>query len=177
MVDAGLASGLKKDSLFLGFKLGMTKKAFYARAWKLNNEQKVTNGGRNMSVEYTLKELKYPAKMNFYPTFYHNRIYQMPVVVHYTEWSPWNKKLFADSLLTDLVHLFKKKYSKDFIVINNKEKGKVYVNVEGNRAISIFKNDDNELVNILFTDLSIQREILKQKQPWTYYWNRVQNFF
>jgi len=177
MINEGLESGVVKDNLFLGFKLGMTKKQFFAHAWKLNKEHMVTNGGKNMSVEYSMHELSHPAKMNFYPTFYNNRIYQMPVVVKYTEWSPWNKNLHADSLQIDLVKLFQHKYGKKFITLHLKKRGDIYVNVEGNRSISIFKGDNNELVNILFTDLSIQREIQKKKHPWLYYWNKIQNIF
>jgi len=177
MINRGLASGIKKDSLFLGFNFGMTKKQFFAHAWKLNKEKLVTNGGQNMSIEYQLKELPHVAVMNFYPTFYNNHIYQMPVVVSYKGWSPWNKNLSADSLQVALVKLFKRKYGKDFFTIHNKKRGKIYVNVEGNRGISIFKGENNQMVNILFTNLSIQRKIEEKKHSWLSYWRRIQSLF
>ena len=51
--------------------------------------------------------LKYPASMNFYPDFYENKICKMRVDFQYDGWAPWNKNLYADSLLPDVVNLYR----------------------------------------------------------------------
>jgi len=166
-----LATGVRKDSLFLGFKLGMTKKEFYGRAWELNKEHVVKNGGRNMSVEYHFDDLKKPAVMNFYPTFYENKIYQMPVVVKYDAWAPWNRNLYADSLQQDLLRLFKKWYGKDFIKVHDKKKGLIYIKVDGNRSIAILQENDM-YVDVLFTDLITQKKMKEKNHPWYTFWDK-----
>ena len=99
-----------------------------------------------MYVLYKLKnnELKHPASMNFYPDFYQNKIYKMRVNFQYDSWAPWNKQLYADSLLQDVLKLYKNWYNRGnpFIKINDKEKGMLYVKVDGNRRITIGRYND-----------------------------------
>jgi len=172
LVSNELAKGVRHDSLFLGYKFGMTKKEFYAYSWKLNKKEVVHQGVRNLSVRYDFNDLGHKAKMNFYPTFYNDKIYQMPVVVSYRAWAPWNDNLSADSLQVDLMHLFEKWYGKGFIKLKDKKKGLIYVKVDGNRAISIFKANTSGDVNVLFTDLRVQQEKEKKEHPLAFYWNK-----
>lgn len=176
LIREQLATGVQKDSLFLGFKLGMTKKQFYTTAWELNKKHVVTNGGRNLSVEYHFDDLKKPAVMNFYPTFYNDKIYQMPVVVKYESWAPWNRNLFADSLQQDVLKLFKKWYGKDFITIHDKKKGLVYIKVDGNRSISIFQENDM-YVDVLFSDLRVEQKLKAKRHPWAAFWDKIEALF
>ena len=64
----------------------------------------------------------------------------------------------ADSLLPDVVSLCKRWYSEGnpFITVNDKAKGTLYVNVDGNRKIVIGKYDD-VLVKVEFTDILIEK--------------------
>ena len=52
--------------------------------------------------------------------------------------------LYADSLLPDVLSMYKKWYSdgNSFIQINDQKKGVIYVKVDGNRRITIGKYDD-----------------------------------
>ena len=161
-VEEELAKGIRQDSLFLGITFGMSPKEFYAHCWDLNKQGLIHEGTQNMTVMYEVKDLKEPATMNFYPDFYENKIYEMPVTYAYKAWAPWNKELFADSLQQDVLKLYQKQYGNDFIAVEHPEKGVAYVRVDGNRRISIFKENDTQ-VKVLFTDLLAERK--KKEQP------------
>jgi hypothetical protein len=160
-----LASGKRTDSLFFGIYFGMTSKQFFGHCWELNRKGIFTDGVNNMYVLYKLKnnELQYPASMNFYPDFFQNKIYKMRVNFQYDSWAPWNKQLYADSLLPDVLKLYKSWYTRGnpFIKINDKEKGALYVKVDGNRRITIGRYNDM-LVKVDYTDLLIEEEMKKE---------------
>jgi hypothetical protein len=165
LVKKELATGKRYDSLFLGIYLGMPAKSFYDHCWDLNKKGLVTNGTRNISVLYKLDhELKHPASMNFYPDFYENKIVSMRVSYEYDAWAPWNKTQQADSLLPDVLRLYKRWYftGNDFITITNKERGTIYVKVDGNRRITIGQFDDMQ-VKVDFTDLRVEEKLKLKK--------------
>lgn len=157
-----LASNKKVDSIFFGIHFGMTQKKFFSHCWEMNKKGIFTDGndGRgNMTVLYKLdKELKYPASMNFYPDFNDSIIWRMRVIFQYDGWGPWNKHMAADSLLPDVLSLYKKWYSEgnSFIQINDKTRGILYVKVDGNRRITIGKYDD-VLVKVEYTDMLVEK--------------------
>jgi len=118
-----------------------------------------------MYVLYKLinNELKQSASMNFYPDFYKKKIYKMRVNFQYDSWAPWNKQLYADSLLQDVLKLYKNWYNRGnpFIKINDKEKGLLYVKVDGNRRITIGRYNDM-LVKVDYTDLLAEEQMKKE---------------
>lgn len=155
-----LASGVRYDSLFMGLYLGMPQKDFYTHCWQLNREGLIKQGSNNTTVEYIMKnELPHQATMNFYPTFVQGKIAEMPVKFAYSGWAPWNKKLSSDSLQLDIVNWYKKVYGRGFIAVKHPERGIAYVKVDGNRRISIFKENDL-FVWAVFTDLSVQKDLI-----------------
>ena len=157
MLERELASGERNDSLFLGLYLGMSSKDFYMHCWEMNKEGLVRQGSRNTTVAYQMKdELPHAAVMDFYPTFREDRIVEMPVVVHYTAWSPWNRNLWADSLQVDMVHLLEGWHGKGFIKVKHPKKGVAYVKMDGNRRIVVAALDDQD-VRVLYTDMSVDR--------------------
>jgi len=157
-----LASNKKVDSIFFGIHFGMTQKKFFAHCWEMNKKGIFTDGndGRgNMTVLYKLgKELKYPASMNFYPDFNDSTIWRMRVNFQYDGWVPWNKHMAADSLLPDVLKMYKNWYSdgNSFIQINDKTRGILYVKVDGNRRITIGKYDD-VIVKVEYTDMLVEK--------------------
>ena len=156
LVKKELASGKKMDSIFFGIRLGMVRKDFYVHCWEMNKKGMFSDGRGNEFVLYKLnKELNYPADMNFYPDFKDSVITRMRVNVQYQGWAPWNKHLGADSLLPDVLNMYKKWYptGNDFIRLQDPKKGIEYVKVDGNRQITINKADDI-MVNVLFEDLN-----------------------
>ena len=66
----------------------------------------------------------------------------------------------ADSLLPDVLALYKKWYSdgNSFIQIDDEEKGTIYVKVDGNRRITIGKYDDM-MVKVDYTDMLVEKQI------------------
>lgn len=159
-----LASGERYDSLFLDIKFGMTSKEFYARCWDLNKQGVLQQGSSNQFVLFRLDdELKMKADMNFYPSFYEDKIFEMPTTFHYRAFAPWNKATYSDSLQLDVLNYFKGIYGDDFYEITHPEKGVAFVKVDGNRRISIYKSD-NRIVKVVFTDLSAEKAIADQKE-------------
>lgn len=152
----------KYDSLFLGFSLGMEKKAFYDLCWENNKKGLFTHGPTNQSVEYLLtKETKNNVIMRFYPTFENEKVFEMPVTFTYEAWAPWNRQFQSDSLLIDMIHVFKKWYGDDFQVLKHKTMGIIYARIDGKRRINLFIKDD-QFVQAVFTDLQVE-EGLKEK--------------
>jgi len=154
-----LASGVRNDSLFMGLYLGMSEKDFYIHCWKLNRQGLIKQGPGNTTVEYQLKnELKYPGTMNFYPGFAEGKIAEMPVKFIYSGWAPWNNKLSSDSLQADVLKWFENKYGDRFMKVDHTKKGSAYIKLNGNRRITVFK--ENEMnVWAVFTDMSVIKEI------------------
>jgi len=128
--------------------------------WEMNKKGIFTDGNGNTAVKYKLAngELKHPAEMNFYPEFKDGKIASFWVKFQYDGWVPWNKKLDSDDLLPDVLALYKKWYPQgnDFLKITDKEKGTIYVKVDGNRRIIIGRFDDVQ-VKVDYSDLSTQK--------------------
>ena len=162
-----LASNKRVDSIFFGIYLGMGKKDFYMHCWEMNKKGIFTDGtdGRgNMFILYKLpKELKYPASMNFFPDFNDSTIKSMKVLYQYEGWGPWNKHMSADSLLPDVLSMYKRWYSSgnDFIEMDDKIKGPLYAKVDGNRRITITKADDVQ-VKVEFNDMLVENKTGKK---------------
>lgn len=150
-----LATGVRYDSLFMGLYLGMSQKDFYMHCWNLNRQGLVKQGPGNTTVEYQLRnELKHPVIMNFYPGFVNGKIAEMPVKFTYSGWAPWNSTLSSDSLQYDVLEWYKKIYGGGFFKIKHPVRGIAYVKLDGNRQISVFKEDE---INVwaVFTDMSV----------------------
>jgi len=164
LIAKELASGKHADSLFMGIYLGMPSKQFYGHCWQLNKAGLFTDGDNNTSVLYQLKngELKYKASMNFYPEFRNDKIYKMRATFNYDAWAPWNKSMMSDSLEQDVLKLFTKWYpaGNPFLLIEDKERGTIYVKVDGNRRIVVGKYDDMR-VKVDYTDLLTEQALNK----------------
>ena len=155
----GLSDEKKYDSLFLGISMGMERKAFYDYCWEMNRKKIFRHGPTNQSVEYKLpSELGDPVSMQFYPSFYKEKIYEMPVLFNYESWAPWNKEFASDILFEKVLSLFKKWYGDDFQTLQHPTMGTIYYQMKGKRRINIFIRDDR-FVQAVFTDLKIEDEI------------------
>lgn len=150
-LETELSKDIRVDSLFLGYYLGMPQEEFYEHSWQLNKQEIVTG---QQTIHYRLESLKSPASMEFYPQFKEGQIYQMPVEIHYDGWAPWNRDLFADSLMVEVSELYEEKYNADFFqAIHPESQKKALIDIQGNRRISIFKRDDR-ILTIEFLDLT-----------------------
>lgn len=158
IVERELAGEKRNDVLFMGLKFGQTDKEFYDYCRDLNKKgvfmQGTMNGG--IAVQCKIDELTYPATMDFYPAFENDKIYALHGKIKYNAWAPWNKHLYADRLLPDIIQLFKKWYGgNDFIEVETPDKVKRWVKLDGNRRISIKIENDLfvgvEFINMLTT--------------------------
>lgn len=158
MLKKELASGIREDSLFMGIKLGMTDQEFYTHCWELNRQGLVRQGSANTTVMYQMmEELDHPATMDFYPEFREGKIVEMPVRFCYNGWAPWNKKLSSDSLQLDVLEWYSDTYGDGFIKVEHPVHGMAYTKVDGNRRITIFRENDT-YVWAVFTDLLAKKE-------------------
>lgn len=164
LMQKEIASGKHQDSLFFGITFGMTSKQFYAYCWEQNKKGIFTDGTDNMAVLYKLNkhELKYDASMNFYPEFHNDKVYKMKTTFQYNGWAPWNKPMSSDSLLPDVLKLYKTWYKdgNPFIAMQDETKGTIYIKVDGNRRIIIGRYDDM-LVKVDYTDLLVDKQLNK----------------
>lgn len=150
-----LASGERFDSLFLGLYLGMPEKDFYLHCWNLNKKGLVRQGETNSTVKYEMKkELDHPAQMDFYPRFNEGKIYEMPYRFKYKGWMPWNKKLASNKLQAEVVDWYETQYGRGFIKVKHPERGMAYVKIDGNRRITVFREDEMH-VWAIFTDMLV----------------------
>jgi hypothetical protein len=165
LVKKELATGKRNDSLFMGIYLRMPAKAFYGYCWQMNKKGLFTNGTSGISVMYKIPtDLKYPVTMNFFPYFNDDKITGMWANYEYDAWAPWNRNQFADSLLPNVVSMYKKWYpgGNDFIKITDKDKGTVYVKVDGNRRITIGQFNE-KIVKVDYTDLLVEKKLKLKK--------------
>jgi hypothetical protein len=158
MAERELARGVRSDSLFLGLHFRMSKKDFYSRCMEMNRKHLVTNF--NSKVMYKFFDGVDTIDMVFYPEFHNDSIYQMPVTYTYEGWSPWNKHRQPDSLQFRLRKLFEKSYSSNFIKVNREGlyKDFAYVTVEGNKRVTIFRENEKD-VKAIFTDLLVENKL------------------
>lgn len=155
LVERELNKDVRHDTLFLGYEFGMESEDFFNHSWELNQQQVVTGGDQ---IEYEIEELSSPARMIFYPEFHDNRIYRMPVEISYKSWAPWNRELYSDSLITELLEWYRDIYGPGFIRTTHPEiKKEAWIKVDGNRRISIYRKDDMK-VRVEFLDLSVNQE-------------------
>lgn len=164
LVKKELASHKRMDSVFFGIHFGMANQNFYLYCWEMNKKGLFYDGNDdrgNMTVLFKLSsELKYPASMNFYPDFHDSTIWRMRASFHYDGWVPWNKAMGADSLLPEVLAMYKKWYNdgNSFIQIDDEKRGTVYVKIDGNRRITIRKFDD-VIVKVDYTDMLVEKQI------------------
>lgn len=153
-----LAKGIRYDSLFMGLYFGMPEKEFYLHCWKMNQKGLARQGETNSTVLCQLKnELYYPAAMDFYPRFNEGKIYEVPVRFKYVGWAPWNKNLSSDNLESHVLKWYESIFGKGFIEIRHPERGPAFVRINGNRRITIFKQNDL-YVWAVFTDMLVRKD-------------------
>ncbi len=159
-----LATGERHDSLFFGIHLGMEKKTFFVHCAELNKDT-ILYQGLYGKVEHSFgdTELKYPSTMNFYPDFYENKIWRVPVTFSYRAWSPWNKDFQAPLLEERLVTLLMKWYGgNNFEKVPHPE-GYALVKLDGNRRILLERDKTGAFISATFTDLIVEKKLLKKQ--------------
>jgi len=143
--DLNIAFDNQLDSVHMGVRLGMERQAFYDHCWDLNKQGKnITQGHNNTSVMHSdTINFAYPVEINFYPEFNEeNKAYILPVRYEYRSWAPWNKEVYADKLLPEVISLMKKSYGEPFLqkIIDGKL---FWYKYDSPRLITIYADDDH----------------------------------
>ena len=151
-----LAKGIRNDSIFHGLYLGMTIAAF-ADTCREKHRQMLFDEGGNRMVEFELKnnELKFPAKISFYPSFKQGKISEIPVHIRYKDLEIWNPEMKTDKLVKDVKQLMEKWYGGTFFITPLPTGRNGFAQVSGNRRILIKVDKDDEVL-VVFTDLTAE---------------------
>lgn len=158
-----LASGLRYDNLFKGIYLTMPRQEFLDYCFNMNLQGEFKQGGikNGMWVECKLKnEMNYPAAINFFPKFKNNVITEMDASIYYDQASFPDKVFDSDSLLHDVLHLMEEWHGPGFIQIQSPYfyKEDIFVKVDGNRRITLYKDQSEHIINLWFVDLLAKNE-------------------
>ena len=132
----------------------MTTEAF-ADTCRARHAEGLFDEGGNRMVEYELthNELKFPAKISFFPLFKQNKISEVPINFKYSNLEIWNAAMKTDKLLVDVKKLMEKWYGDGFFITDLPTGVKGYAKVSGNRRIMIFAEKEFEVM-VVFTDLT-----------------------
>jgi len=160
LVTKELASGVVHDSLFLGLRLGQSRKDFFEICWDLNREKKVTHSELYPFVKYPLPkktELEPVDDMTmlFYGDFNQEKTVMtgMKLQFYYEAWALWNKSLQSDQLLIAVKDSLSKWYPGNEFLEMKKDSLQFFVKVDGNRRITIKPLDDKRIVKAKIDDL------------------------
>lgn len=164
---AEVESGVRYDSLFKGLYFGMKHDKFREYCYYKNTvEQDFKMQGPNTTwLESEIKEMSYPAAINFYPMFKEGVITEMNALIYYKN-AVFKDGIFEkDSLLLDVLGLMKKWYTKEFIKIESpySYKDDIYVSVQGNRRITVYPTVNlDQQIKVWMVDLyAKEKEIEK----------------
>lgn len=152
-----LNSGRKIDTLFMGLRLGMTRKDFFDRCLELNQAHLFTMGAGGNFVQYGIDSaMKAPATMKFYPAFEDDHIRSMDAYFYYNAWAPWNQELAIDTLQQDVMRLLTKWYGgRSFVQSPAKNAlGQYsYMKIDGNRRMLVSIHNEYQ-VKVYFENFS-----------------------
>lgn len=152
MVNDGLNSGIKQDSLFLGYHFGMSIQDFHSTSMEMNRQGLLTGYTK---VNYNFDALKSNVNKVFYPTFKDNVIVRIPVTMGYEAWAPWHEQFQPQVLIQDLIEHYEDVYNTQFKKIYIPEIDNfAYVSIEGNREIRLYQNSPTTIMAD-FIDLSV----------------------
>src|SRR5690625_2912608 len=142
MLQRELDSGIRQDTLFLGYYLGMPKQEFFDHSWELN-QRKIVRG--DSFVRYRLKGYSNDATMIFYPDFKVGRIHRMPVEIQFDAWAIWNRELYSDIFTVEVLDNIREIYGSALIQAVYPGAGKsVWIEIDGNRRIAVYRHDDRK---------------------------------
>lgn len=160
-VEREMAKNIQNDSLFLGLKMGMTRKEFYAHCWELNAQKIISQGEGNQTVRFYIEPdstqgPEFKKEMLFYGFFDEEDIMRgMDVTMSYTAWAIWNEDFHSTPLMKDLKEMYQHLYpGNDFIDIDvDVLDTPAAVKIDGNREILMYPRGDR-FVTVKIRDLN-----------------------
>lgn len=156
---AELASGIRNDTIFLGFYFGMTEEQVNEKFKELIRKGKVyVNAENQYQYDFTFVIIK-KATSSFSFAYQSDKLYKMTLSVESKD------EYIKDSkaLQLQLRNLYSKKYGYDCIklkpIVSNKEDEFDYMWVQGNRQIEIYEGIGD--ARIIYTDMKAEIESKK----------------
>ncbi len=156
LITSELATGERHDSLFLGIEFGMRSKQFFTYCWEQHKAGVLNNSSTNMDVRYELTAFHPKLAVDFYPSFYNDQIWKVPMSFYFDDYSEWNKDLGADTLAYYSMKVVNEWFDEEFIEIKRETilGDKIYkIAAKGNRKIVILPSESNgfkiEIINAL----------------------------
>jgi hypothetical protein len=137
----------------------MEHDAFRELSLRKHIAKKFREGGLKSGswVEFSIpEEMKYPASINFYPEFKANMISAVNAAVYYQSDVDFSGSFNADALFKDVIALMEKWYGPGFTEIESPDSKKesVWVKVDGNRRITVYRDENPIMVNVWIVDLN-----------------------
>jgi hypothetical protein len=151
MVKAELAKGVRKDSVFLGLRLGNTRQEFYGKCFDLNKAHLVTQGPEGAAM-YIFKDSSVHARPTeirvlFVPAFDDKDVItNIDLNFTYTAWAPWNREMQADSLESKVEKLLMRWYGGNNFVTAKTKDAQLPVKVDGNRRVVIYRKEPQNVI-------------------------------
>jgi len=164
LVKSELKSGVVYEELFLGLKIGETKKQFYDKCWELNKQKLVNQGTGNKYAKYLLdisteQDTADKVITLFYGIFDEDDVmYGMEFKMSSESWSPWNKHYQSDALIERLKKYYMREYDNNPFISIQANENETFAKIDGNRQILIYKLTDKD-VSVKITDIRSRYDI------------------
>ena len=159
-IDTELKSGIRNDTIFLGYNFGMTQKEFSRKTSDLRKEKKLYVNERNtLAYKMTIDDnaLGQDLEATYSPEYYNNKLFKLGVSVKSTKYNT------PELTQLQLVRLFNDKYGfydhseKSILETTNN-----YYWIDGNRQIEVICGYDD--ARIFYTDLLAEKEFETKKE-------------
>lgn len=163
VIENELATGIRNDSLFLGLEFGITMDEFFEQCRELNKQGLVTEGSKNMSVEYIFKDsLDQPVAFNFYA----DREASGPIHKYYTSFYYYafalNRHLYSDRLIEMLPSILMEWYGGNEPFKVKRDGKECLYKIDGNRMIELSIYD---LSSVTATYYDLSKNTFPQSNP------------
>lgn len=159
-VEQELNSGIRHDTIFLGYRFGMTENDFIAWTRELVKDEKLyQNDSRQLAYKMTFDENNFLASAEavFSPDYFEGKLYKLSISVESTEHS------VPELTQLQLVGIFTDKYGfYDHTEKSLLDDSKDYIWIHGNRQIEIIKGISD--ARIFYTDLHAERFLEQQQE-------------
>lgn len=172
--DKEVSSGVKKDTIFMDFVLGMTEAAYFKHADELVLKGKLWLDTNYPSVKVYTFDLTFPMSDGVNGS-YESSTKIVPMITHddklYQLLVSYKLKPYSSAALTKalLVGLLAKKYGYDYLKLPKLNKQKAdeydYYWLDGNREIIVFTGDSESAI-VSYGDIILKKEVTQRKKEY-----------
>jgi len=159
-IEQELNSGIRNDTIFLGYWFGMTENQFISWTKKLIKEKKLyQNDRRQVAYKMTLDDNNFlaTAQAVFSPEYFDGRLYKLNISIDPIDHS------VPELTQLQLVRVYKNRYGFcDHIKNSIFDDSNDYIWIDGNRQIEITKGISD--ARIFYTDLAAERALNERKE-------------